>query len=700
MSEPTIEQIVAQIRTALFGKDVRENIALGIEKVHAENQQAESYKVLDNTLHALGYQTSGFVSLARYANFVHGEYYYPVFYTNTFQVTTETPIVAQDNFYIRIMDGYKALAFFITGESSATQTGWQQNSIYIPSGTKFTIVVEKVSHDASYVANIPEHVNALQILDNSAKTWYDAKNISDRFITGKYIRYDDGEYATTGGYYHIYEFRNPKFKQIRVYGSIYGRSTAEIAFYSTEEPSAASFMKSYSVIPGSWDQEHWTWGDVPEGCKLVCACSRNCLNDDTPHEIQILVDDTQGYVIDQTVINHPGLNLFNNYSYIYHYFADNLGNTPVPQNSFMDIELAHRLGFKAYEINAHMTATPGKYVCLHGASGKIGNCLISKYGEDISNLRMDAVPYETFRDDYLYKTPDTRFQTRPIFLDEALMLCKKYNMVPVVGWAGYDLVDYVRKICGENFVLGVYDTWYLKRTNHKGAISYYGALTAAQLKEQVEQMGAPFLYCVTNDQMRSLTDAELLELAGICHDNNCLIGSAGVYQTTAENAHLADLGFDFCASGWEVESFDGGNIASMRDHSTFNLFDHNGSVSNGVLTLTQGTYLRSSIGEKQIIQDGAWDVSMSGSTMVMENTGGGSAISAGTPTFSKSILRIRYSGSLSFDMGDHINGLSITSDGLKEVLLSSFFFNATPNFTATANDTVTITSCVFDASSC
>ena len=31
MSAPTIEQIVAQIRTALYGKDVRENIALGIE---------------------------------------------------------------------------------------------------------------------------------------------------------------------------------------------------------------------------------------------------------------------------------------------------------------------------------------------------------------------------------------------------------------------------------------------------------------------------------------------------------------------------------------------------------------------------------------------------------------------------------------------------------------------------------------------
>ena len=36
MPSPTIQQIVAQIRTALFGKDVRENIALGIEKCYED----------------------------------------------------------------------------------------------------------------------------------------------------------------------------------------------------------------------------------------------------------------------------------------------------------------------------------------------------------------------------------------------------------------------------------------------------------------------------------------------------------------------------------------------------------------------------------------------------------------------------------------------------------------------------------------
>lgn len=38
----TISQIVAQIRTAIFGKDVRENIAQGIEQINQIAESAES----------------------------------------------------------------------------------------------------------------------------------------------------------------------------------------------------------------------------------------------------------------------------------------------------------------------------------------------------------------------------------------------------------------------------------------------------------------------------------------------------------------------------------------------------------------------------------------------------------------------------------------------------------------------------------
>ena len=690
---PSIEEIAAQIRTAVYGRDVRENIALGIEKIKTGNSDNE-------VIHSIGYEKPGFVSLARFVDFVNGSYAYPTMTENTYQVTSRDPITAQENYYIRIADGFKATAYTITGASSSSSTGWQTNSIYIPKDKRFTIVVEKVTHDAGYTADIPEHVNALHVYDDHASYWYDAIKYATSFTTGQYIKYADGTTASSGGYYYIYKFNNPQFKRIKVFGSIYGRDVAEIAFYSTEDISAEGYMQSYSMQPGSWDQEHWTWADVPEGCKLVCACSRNVLNNDNPHEIKVYIDDITSYISEASIDHHHGMNLFNNYSYMHHYFADNLGNTPVAQNSFMDIELAHRLGFKAYEINAHATSTPGKYVCTHGVSGKIGNCLVKKNGEDVTNVAFNTVSYESFYNDYLYKTTNPKYATRPMFLDEALELCKKYNMIPYVGWEDYQLVDYVRKYRGQNFILGIYNEWYLKRTNHKGAFNYYATLDATQLQNAIDSVGAPFLYCVTNTMVRDMTDSQLLELAEICHKNNCLIGSAGVYQTVQDNIRLQNLGFDFCSVGWEVPPFDNGNLASIRDHNTYAMFDTDGSVdANGVLTLSSGQYMASEVGEKQILQGSDWNVGMTGDTIVMQNSGQGSIISAGVPEFGKGQLRIRYTGTLRFVMGSHIQNSEIASDGTKEVLLSSFFYRETPNFAAYAVGNVTITSCTFDASS-
>ena len=42
---PSIDQIVEQIRTAVYGKDVRENIAEGIEKCYEETAQISVTKI-------------------------------------------------------------------------------------------------------------------------------------------------------------------------------------------------------------------------------------------------------------------------------------------------------------------------------------------------------------------------------------------------------------------------------------------------------------------------------------------------------------------------------------------------------------------------------------------------------------------------------------------------------------------------------
>ena len=58
---PSIEEIVAQIRTAIYGRDVRENIALGIEKCYEETGFASVSKISgtdDDYVITLNYHSS------------------------------------------------------------------------------------------------------------------------------------------------------------------------------------------------------------------------------------------------------------------------------------------------------------------------------------------------------------------------------------------------------------------------------------------------------------------------------------------------------------------------------------------------------------------------------------------------------------------------------------------------------------------
>lgn len=702
---PTFEQDIQHIRQSVYGRDVREAIADGLLKVYDEAQGTSSIEALSYRSDAIGAKDPGMVSLAQFGTFNNGEYYYPTWYENfKYIVATVYPVIAPRNLYIRIKNGYKALAFFIHSASSSNSTGWQTDAIYIPKGTKFVINIEKVAHAADYVADIVDHVNALRVYDDDANSWYDARAnaIPDSFVTGVNISYDNGAYNTgVSGYWQLWKFTNPKFKRIKVHASVYGRNIGEIAFYNTAEPTVSGYMgTSVSAAAGSWEENHWVYAHVPDGCKLVCVCSRSLLNDNTPFDPEIYIDDILIYSEDSNDSKYDGLSYFKNDRYTYHYFASS--GSEIPQNSFEDLDLAHRLGFKFYEINAHPTATSGVHVCFHGNQGKIGTYLVSKTGEDISNLDISSISEQTFMTNYVYNTTNPKYATRVSFLKEMLTACKKYGIIPCVGMTNFDynVIGICHDICGDNFILGCYNTWYLQRERFKGCYSYYGTLTAQELTNIVKKVGPPFIYSITNTQTRDLTNDQLKELAKICHDNGCLIGSAGIYQTVAQNMKLEDIGFDCSSVGWEVPVFTYGNISSLRDNDNFAMFAlEGGTVQNGILTLYDQQSISSEIGETKYIKDGAWDFSVDGDSIVVSSTGSsGDIVSFGIPRSTKGQLRIRFSGTLKITLGTHIVNSVITSDGAKEILLSSYFHKTMPNFSAVSSGTTEVYSCSFDAS--
>ena len=647
---------------------------------------------------------------------------------------------------------------------------------------------------------------------DSWDVWHDVLGYADKVYRGKAIPYSTGELTDTANYFYVYVFTAPKFKQIKIYTSVYGSDIAEIAFYNSTTIGGNSFMQEASKVNTSGDNNHhYNMAEIPEGCQLVAVTSRDIDNqgafipriwaDNTdgyqgkeneiiknydicygyrdaatdlptdqryvarattsririPHpHVQISANFSKGYQISVTnfvnntvyyssswysslydytilgdsfnvgikrVVNgsevplnitglhdvgleikivesietpyddtllrtvaEPGINytdirtntrryyshIFGDYKYLCHMLIDNMDreNVIVPCQSLANIEIAHRLGYKLFELNVHKTATANVWVCMHGVSGKIGNELVARNGTDISNIKFEDVTESTFRDDYVYRTTEDKYRTHITFLDEALKLLKRYNMTPFIQFPNgqYQIVDYIRNIVGDNFVLYVNDTYYLNRYNYDGIFNIYKSVGTDEIRDLCRGIGAPFIYSITAEQCASYTDEQLKAMIDGCHAEGCMIAYPCAYVTPAVHLKLMDMGFDGCGPAYEVEDFTGGNMASLHDNNNFTAFQHGGSVSGGVLSLANGDTI-------------------------------GSNITGTAPFLSKGSLRIKFTGTLKISLGERYDEESVTGTD-REIWISSWFMNANPNFTAEAVGAVTVQSCTYEASEC
>lgn len=613
------------------------------------------------TSRELAKETPGYFSMQRLSPFVRGGYDYPNFNWNSFQISSRDVMTAPFPMYIKIQAGFEAKVLTISGQT-VTDSGWQSNSIYVPAGAQFVMKIERTTPDTSEVADIDEFLSGVVVFSDYLH-WYDIKRFADDAVSGLKIDLATGATQSAANYFFLFSYRNPKFKFIKLDASIYDRDIAGIAFYSTEAVSTSGYISG--VNQGAWIDRNFIYARVPDNCRLVCVSSRNVLNNDDPHDIGIYADDATGYIENEIFNKTPPLALFKDFKYVYHFNATNLGTAEVPLNSMHDIDLAHRLGFKAYEINAHETATPGFYVCLHGNSGKIGTELVARDGTDITNVEISTVTKQTFEESYVYNTPVAELKTPVTSLEDAIKACRRYGMFPIISRAGYQSVYDIPKWAGKDFAVILYDQYYISRSGYKGAYILYKTLSDSDFASIMASTVKPFIFNFTTEDVRNLTDSQKKARIEACRENNCLIGAAGVYQTPAENMALFDLGIDYLASGWEVEDFTDGNLVSVGN---FTDFDHTGTVSGGVMSLADEGTIQPPQAPSCYLAKGA--------------------------------LRIRFSGTLVFDFGGHISNMSIESDGSRDVVLTTAFYKAAPTFTATADGAVTVFECVYDASVC
>lgn len=660
----TTKHITYKATGAINSFRIVENADTYTGKVYAKITKATAQTIVEKneiTSDEVAKEKYGYFTLQRLSPFVRGGNDYPNFNYNSYQVSSKNVMVAPFPLFILVSSGYKALAY--TVGDTVTSSGWQEHSLFVPAGASFVLKIEKVTHGSDEFADIETYLDALTVYSDYMD-WHNILNYADSYNYGAYILYSTGAVTSANSYFELYRFKNPKFRFVKLHASVYARDIAEIAFYSTEEVSSEGYLQSASQYAGSWNQDHYIFAEVPSNAKLMVISSRNVLNDNSPFKIELFVDNADQYKTVELDHRSYPLTAFTDYKYIYHFNANN-PTALIPSQSIFDIDVAHRLGFKAFELNVHKTATAGKYVCMHGASGKIGDQLVAVDGvTDISEYRFEDCTAQQFEEDFVYNTSEAQYRTHVTFLDEAVALCKKYGMLPLLSWADYGAIEYFEKYTSGRYILNIYDEYYIRRSNFKGAYCLYKSLTAQELSGVLEKSGAPLYYSITNAES-ALTDAELKTLAELCHSKQSFIGCAGVYQTALKNMQLLDLGFDFMSSGWEVEDFTNGNALSLHDLSEFST---TGSVSGGVLSLADGE--------------------MIGATYT------------GTPYLAKGALRIRFNGTLVFTMGDNIDELSIESDGSRDIVLTTAFFSQTPIFSAVADGAVVVYSCVYDASVC
>jgi hypothetical protein len=346
-----------------------------------------------------------------------------------------------------------------------------------------------------------------------------------------------------------------------------------------------------------------------------------------------------------------------------HLFIDKISgvNVTIPSESLFNIHVSRRLGFDMIEANVQPTSD-GHYIVMHGVSGKFGAQVEHIDGStDISNTAINTVTLSWIQENVRYKSLYAKYRVCPPTLEEFLFECRKNCMIPLVTCRDAGALAIVKEIMGEGNFVAYNGT---RETTSATIMTYPSLSTKEEILALCETFGKPYMYCMANPT--DFTDSELLEIVGLLHTNGYWIGYAGSYVSETESQRLLALGFDFCASKYQVNDFENGNLCNLSADIDYSDFATTGSVSDNLLTLAVGdTITPATIPNSLFLGKGS--------------------------------LHILFSGSITVKLGRYIDS-AFSSDGSHAMWFSTYFINETPTFTLTATDATDIISIDYRAS--
>ena len=349
--------------------------------------------------------------------------------------------------------------------------------------------------------------------------------------------------------------------------------------------------------------------------------------------------------------------------YYSHLFIDKIyanSDPIIPCQSVFDVQIAARLGFKIIEANIHATATPGKYIVMHGVRGCLGDQVTDLDGNSAADVVIRETPFDTLMNNYRYRSRYAKYRTRITSMEEFLLECRRNNIAPLLSHADEEQVRITRSIMGEYFIL----YWGTREEFSGPILEYHAYKSIQQIVDRCKYMGAPYLYCMGN--VRDFTDEQLRTIAREVHNVGCYVGFAGCYEPPQNTQKLLDMGFDFSASGWDINEIDNGNLCNLTADLRFDDFRTSGVERDAVLHLAPG----------QTLEPGV--------ELSSEFLSGGS-------------LHIRFAGKIRVEMGDYIH-TEFESDGERSMWLSTYFMEQAPTFRITAVEPTRVINITYKAS--
>ena len=355
--------------------------------------------------------------------------------------------------------------------------------------------------------------------------------------------------------------------------------------------------------------------------------------------------------IDQTSVFKFWNNIFEDSKCYSHIFIDDIydnSNPIIPCESTYDLAIAKRLGFRISEANIQATATPGKYVVMHGISGTIGGQLVNLDGTSAANVVIADTSFSDLRNNYRYKSIYEEYQTSVVSLEEWLAQCKTLDMMPLVSYVDNTSLGIVKDFFGDDFIL-----YNGPRDVHKGMIMIYNeSFSREQMILLCEEYGSPLMINVASLSNFG-TDAELMDTIEEIHNRNCLFGVCGCYMSGNDSLRGWRCGVDFSASSKEVNPFDDGDIYEIDSGISIDSFTTTGEIVEDTILLSTGQTI--SVPSCQTI-----------------------------PFLHASQLNVEFDGVVSISMVGAKGIDSLSSNGTRTIRWSGFALNKEPTFTITA----------------